>query len=383
MASSSRNPRSRSSSTGSHHRRSDEGSDSEATRYVQPPPISVAPPAWFPDHPWLHFPTEAEFDSPNVLYSRVSMLRNRQPCAVRFLDLGDPILRELLGLVGDYLHYRVEDPFGNLVFSDPSLGSLVSIAEPSFPVLWLEFFASYEVNPSSTDFGNARYITFRLGGERRYCSLYDFGERLGLYSPALATSFAFQEYLRSGAVIQPQGFQPAAFWSEIADGDFNSEVVVSSIRSVTHRFLARYSITYPPPYSFIYFFLYSNICSTLSLQAHQLVHPSPQGGRQGELRWCLLLVVLHHSAAGEPSYGTGGPASQPWRWHSPHQSHPRDPPDHGLGPLLPDPSRLPPRYEHRACLSAVSPPAEQPPRSPGERSLGHWSASSCSCGFLR
>ena len=245
MASSSRNVRSRTSSSGSRRRRADESSDSEATQFEQPQPLLVAPPTWFPNHQWLHFPAEADFDAPNLLYARVSHLQSRQPCAIRFLDLGDPILRELLGLVADYLHFRVEDPFGNLVFSDPSFGSLVSIAEPCYPVLWLEFFASYEVNPSSTDFGHARFISFRLGGERRYCSLYEFGQRLGLYSPALATSFAFQEYLRSGVVIQPQGFQPAQFWSEIADGNFGSDIVVSSIRSVTHRFLARYYTTYP------------------------------------------------------------------------------------------------------------------------------------------
>ena len=94
MASSSRNPRSRSSSTGSRHHRPDEGSDSEATHFEQPQPLLVAPPAWFPDHTWLHFPAEAEFDSPNILYARVSQLQGRQPCTVCFLDLGDPILRE-------------------------------------------------------------------------------------------------------------------------------------------------------------------------------------------------------------------------------------------------------------------------------------------------
>ncbi len=94
------------------------------------------------------------------MFSRVSVLQNRQPCAVRFLDLGDPILRELLSLVTDYLHYSVEDPHGNVMFSDPSLGSLVSIAEPSYPVLWLEFFASFEMDPTATDLGNAHYISF-------------------------------------------------------------------------------------------------------------------------------------------------------------------------------------------------------------------------------
>ncbi len=242
MASSSRNRRSRSRSS-QNYSQSDHGSDSEATHYEhpnQPPPIVVAPPAWFPYHPWLQFPIERDFPSPGFLYSQASQLQGRQPCAVRFLDFGDHLVSGLVDLVSGYLHHEVMDPAGNLTFTDHSLRSLASIAEPSYPVLWLEFFASFQFDPTSRDFGNPRYITFRLGGERRFCSLYEFGMRLGLYTYPFSISSAFQEHLREGLVISSDDYNVVEFWGTIADGIFDGDAVASSIRSVAHRFLARY-----------------------------------------------------------------------------------------------------------------------------------------------
>ena len=286
MASSSRTYYSGSYSS-SHSEYSDDGSESEATQSVsgnaasqqQPQQPPVVLPAWFPQHPWLIFPYEEDHDSPASQYARISHLEGRVPCAVRFLDLSNGTTRALLEIVQDYLSYTVHDMFGNVAFVDHSFGQLISIAEPSYPVLNLEFFASLDVDLQATNYGHARYMSFRLGGERRYCSLYTFVHLLGLYPAPQATSFAFQQHLSTGLVAHSDDFHPETFWPTIAEGNYHSEVVVSSVRSTPHRFLARYIllslfITCPLVILYSYF-------PTLALivpcpQAGELLHPPPE-----------------------------------------------------------------------------------------------------------
>ena len=110
----------------------------------------------------------------------------------------------------------------------------------------------------STDFASAQFISFRLGGQRRYCSLYEFGCRLGLYSTATAVSFAFQQHLSTGLVSHSDDFHAAEFWPTVAEGDYHADVVVSSIRSTAHRFLARYTF-----YSSLYYISISNNCTRI------------------------------------------------------------------------------------------------------------------------
>ena len=221
-----------------------ESSDVEATHAAQPalaaPSAPVDRPEWVPLHPWLVFPQEIEGVTPGLMYSRISHLPGRVHCSIASLNLQDAVTRSLLELVEDHLTYEVHDAQGHLVLTDPSFGNLVSSVESTYHLLCLEFFASMEMDNESIDYADEQFISFRLGGVRRYCSLFEFGRRLGLYPAPAAESLEFQHHLATSLSTSSDDFDPVAFWPTVGEGDYHSEILVSSLRSTAHRFLARY-----------------------------------------------------------------------------------------------------------------------------------------------
>ena len=71
---------------------------------------------------------------------------------------------------------------GPPLFIDPSFGNLIRTVQPVIPTICYEFFATFEMVKSSRDFAADDFLTFRLGGERRSCSLFEFGRGLRLYT---------------------------------------------------------------------------------------------------------------------------------------------------------------------------------------------------------
>ena len=219
-------------------------SDSEATHVAQEapaaPPAPVDRPDWVPPHPWLAFPQAIEGVTPPMMYRHISYLRGCVHCTIASLDLQDAVTRSLLELVEDHLTYEVHDAQGTLVLTDPSFGNLVSSVESTYHLLCLEFFASMEMDNESIDYADEQFISFRLGGVRRYCSLFEFGRRLGLYPATAAQSLVFQHHLATSLSTSSDDFDPVAFWPTVGEGEYHSEILVSSLRSTAHRFLARY-----------------------------------------------------------------------------------------------------------------------------------------------
>ena len=103
-----------------------------------------------------------------MMYRHISHLRNHHHCIIASLNLEDDVTRSLLELVEDYLSYVVRDAQGNVVIADPSFGNLVTTVEPVYHLLCLEFFASMEMDNESIDYADEQFISFRLGGVRRY-----------------------------------------------------------------------------------------------------------------------------------------------------------------------------------------------------------------------
>ena len=140
-----------------------------------------------------------------MMYGCISYLCDRVHCTIASLDSQDVVTRSLLELVEDHLTYEVHDAQGTLVLTDPSFGNLVSSVESTYHLLCLEFFASMEMDIESIDYADEKFISFRVGGVRRYCSLFEFGRRLGLYPAPAAESLEFQHHLATSlsTSVQP------------------------------------------------------------------------------------------------------------------------------------------------------------------------------------
>ena len=143
------------------------------------------PPARLPRHDWLNFPDRSGALTRGMMYGRIHPLAGRHFNIIGSLNLSDDVTVALLRRVEEYLTYPVRDRHNNIIFLDPSFGNLVRLVHPVAEVLVLEFFASLEVDKRSTDFAAVDYVSFRLGGQRRQCSLFEFGRRIGLYTMIL------------------------------------------------------------------------------------------------------------------------------------------------------------------------------------------------------
>ena len=173
-----------------------------------------------------------------MMYGRLHPLMSRTLGIISSLDLSNVATIALLQRIEEYQTYVVRDAADNIRFIDPSFGNLIRIVQPVYSVLCYEFFASLEVEKASTDFAADDYVSFRLGGVRRQCSLFEFGFRLGLY-PQETNTYEFQAHLTASLDVGSSDFDVVTFWPLVGTGVFRSDAKVSNLRTLPLRMLAK------------------------------------------------------------------------------------------------------------------------------------------------
>ena len=230
------------------------------------------------------------------MYELLAPLRDHNFCLIASLNLENQMTLDLLQLVGDYLTHTIRDAHGNILATDPSFGNLVTTSESIYPVLCYEFFASMEMDTDSTDYADDGFLSFRLGGVRRRCSLFEFGRRLSLYT-APAMTLDFQQYLVASLYVINPDFDLVTFWPTVGDvcTTRRSECLVSVLLLIASLpgkvlsplyYISICNICTPLLYVDLYVYLIY-ISSFLNLyffllQAHHHPYYSPSHGGQDE-----------------------------------------------------------------------------------------------------
>ena len=91
-------------------------------------------------------------------------------------------------------------------------GGFLSIDEPVFRELFVEFLSTFQLVKSSIDFNKPEGVSFRLGRKHFNFTLHEFAEHCGFYEPVFATSTEIDNTLFDfGSVI------PRDFWGTICN----------------------------------------------------------------------------------------------------------------------------------------------------------------------
>ena len=207
----------------------------------QPEEALPAPvrPAWLPNHQWLTFDADLLSMSVRDIYHHLSRMEDRPFGIIVSLDTSLDETQALLSRVQEFTSHSSYDATRDDYFSDHSFTRLVRSRDQVFPVLCYEFFSTAFMDLESPDYGSDTYISFRLGGVSRSCSLLEFAHRLGLYTETEIADPRLLPYLQSATTFSNADFDLPTFWPQVANGVYHSEVPVSSLRDPVLRFLLR------------------------------------------------------------------------------------------------------------------------------------------------
>ena len=166
-------------------------------------------------------------------------MENRPFATISSLDTDLEETQALLSLVQKYTSPFLYDASHDDYFSDHGLTRLVRSRDHIFLLLCYEFLSTAYMDLESPDFSSDTYISFRLGGVSRSCSLLEFAHRLGLYTETEIADPRLLPYLQSATTFSNADFDLPSFWPQVANGVYHSEVPVSSLRDPDFRFLLR------------------------------------------------------------------------------------------------------------------------------------------------
>ena len=145
-------------------------------------PPALVRPAWLPNHQWLTFDADLLSMSVYKIYHRLSRMEDRPLGIIVSLDTSLDETQTLLGRVQEYTSRSSCDAPRDDYFADHSFTRLVRSRDQVFPLLCYEILRTVFMDLDSPDYGSDTYISFRLGGVSRSCSLLEFAHRLGLYT---------------------------------------------------------------------------------------------------------------------------------------------------------------------------------------------------------
>lgn len=126
---------------------------------------------------------------------------------------------------------------GFVKFLDTAWWKIFHINEPTYTELVLEFLSTLNVDKLREE-GTPDIISFWLNGIERECSLMEFAERIELYTPQVARSHEFCNFISQCCRKFLPEFNATTFWPTIGDGYYSRfDRFEGHIRSPAHRML--------------------------------------------------------------------------------------------------------------------------------------------------
>ena len=156
------------------------------------------------------------------IYHHLSRMENRPFATISSLDTDLEETQALLSRVQKYTSPFLYDASRDDYFADHGLTRLVRSHDQIFPLLCYEFLITTYMDLESPDFSSDTYISFRLGGISRSCSLLEFAHRLGLYTETEIADPRLLPYLQSATTFSNADFYLPSFWPQVANGVYHS-----------------------------------------------------------------------------------------------------------------------------------------------------------------
>ena len=108
------------------------------------------------------------------IYRHLAPMERRLFAVIAAIDTSLPETISLLTRILEHTERVTYGAHAEVIFTDSSFGRLIQMCEPIYSVLCYEFFATVTMDRNSMDFSADGFISFRIGGVFRNCSLLEF-----------------------------------------------------------------------------------------------------------------------------------------------------------------------------------------------------------------